>query len=74
MKLGQPSSMLNFSTELVWGLLNRKGLPRVSVISSYYVSKVELGTRRPWVRTTRRLGQVLGVARPEDLLTMEVMS
>ena len=74
MKRGQPSSMLNFGTNLVWGLLNRKGPPRMSVSSSYYLSRVVPEARRPSVQTINWFGQVLGVARPEDLLTMEVVS
>ena len=74
MNRGQPSAMFTFSRKLVWELSNRNEQSRVSGISSYYPSRVVPEARRPSVQTIKRFGQVLGVARPEDLLTMEVMS
>lgn len=79
MKRRQPSSRVKLSPDRVWELLNRLNMTQSELacqvgISSGYLSQLMSGTRCPSPELRRRLMEVLGVPRFDDLFTLEVVN
>ena len=74
MKRGQSSSMVKFSSNQAWELLNRNGLAQLSSTSWGDLSHRMSRTRCRSAKLRERLEQALGAACIEDLFIPEIVS
>ena len=78
MKRRQPACRVKLNPQAVWEHLNRLNktqneLAAMVGITSGYLSQLMTGTRSPSAEVRKRLQEVLGVARFDDLFILEVV-